>query len=124
MKRGRAPERSASGEIFMRYVAIFVFLTLAGCHIDTVPQSAITPSAMTETYVRIGLYYQQHNKLPASLDVLPSGRTTRRARLTSGAVRSGISLIPRARFPCPVLARTALAGEPARIPISFRDIGS
>jgi hypothetical protein len=71
MNKVRAPERSASGEIFMRYAAIFVFLTLAGCHIDTVPQSAITPSAMTETYVRIGLYYQQHNKLPASLDMLP-----------------------------------------------------
>jgi hypothetical protein len=54
-----------------RYLATFVLFTLAGCHIDTIPQSAITPSAMTETYVRIGLYYQQHHKLPANLDVLP-----------------------------------------------------
>ncbi len=55
----------------MRYVPIFVFITLAGCHIDATPQSAITPSAMTETYVRVGLYYQQNKKLPANLDVLP-----------------------------------------------------
>ncbi len=55
----------------MRYLTTFVLLTLAGCHFDTVPQSAVTPSAMTETYVRIGIYYQQHHKLPANLDVLP-----------------------------------------------------
>jgi hypothetical protein len=55
----------------MRYLATLVLLTLAGCHIDTVPQRAVTPSAMTETRVRIGLYYEQHGKLPANLDVLP-----------------------------------------------------
>jgi hypothetical protein len=71
MDRPRALELSASGEVFTRYLAIFVFLALAGCHIDTVPQSAVIPSAMTETYVRIGLYYQQHKKLPSNLDVLP-----------------------------------------------------
>jgi hypothetical protein len=56
-----------------------LILTIAGlsvvavslAFVDVVPKRAITPSAMTETSVRIEMYYQRNKRLPADLDVLP-----------------------------------------------------
>ena len=39
--------------------------------VDVIPKSAITPSAMTETSVRIEMYYQRNMRLPPDLTVLP-----------------------------------------------------
>ena len=38
---------------------------------DVVPKRAITPSAMTETSVRIEMYYTRNKRLPPDLNVLP-----------------------------------------------------
>jgi hypothetical protein len=64
----------------MRLVFFAVFAVAStGCGVGTIPTSAITPTAMTETMVRIEMYYREHQRLPPNLDVLPvrSGYTNR-----------------------------------------------
>lgn len=41
--------------------------------VDVVPKRAITPSAMTQTSVRIEMYYRRNKQLPADLSALPVG---------------------------------------------------
>ena len=56
---------------------VAIFLVFVG----VIPKRAITRSAITETSVRIQIYYQRNKRLPADLSVLPirenySNRTT------------------------------------------------
>ena len=51
--------------------------------IDIIPAKDLTRSAMTETFVRIGLYARQNNALPASLNLLPK-RERHANRTTDG----------------------------------------
>jgi hypothetical protein len=44
---------------------------LAVTLVDVVPRRAITPTAIEETSVRIGLYFYHHKYLPPDLAVLP-----------------------------------------------------
>jgi len=56
----------------MRNVLITaVALVLLGCLVETIPTRDLTPTAITETSVRIRLYHQRHLRLPPSLAELP-----------------------------------------------------
>ena len=55
----------------MRSLTPLVLLALVGCNGFGIPRCAITPTAMTETYVRIKIYYEKHHELPKNLDMLP-----------------------------------------------------
>jgi general secretion pathway protein G len=59
-----------------RYLAIVLACTtlelgLSGCGIDRIPKKDETITAIDETSVRIGIYYQQNAHLPESLSDLP-----------------------------------------------------
>lgn len=49
------------------FAALFAALAFA----TVIVKRAMTPAAMTETSVRIQLYFQRNKKLPANLSVLP-----------------------------------------------------
>ena len=52
-------------------LALAVVVVAFSC-VHVIPKSAITPSAMTETSVRIEMYYDQSKRLPPDLSVLPA----------------------------------------------------
>jgi len=52
-------------------VAALAVVVVAFWCVDVIPKSAITPSAMTETSVRIEMYHQRNKRLPPDLTVLP-----------------------------------------------------
>ncbi len=53
----------------MKYSFFITFLFISGCH-SISPQN-MTRTAITETFFRVFLYAQKHNKIPYSYDILP-----------------------------------------------------
>jgi hypothetical protein len=53
-------------------VVLAVGWYLCESSVTRIPPKTLTVSAMDETSVRIQMYFDEHNKLPASLEVLPT----------------------------------------------------
>jgi hypothetical protein len=57
--------------IILRFVLVSLTTVLVSCHVDVISDRNMTATAIAETSVRIGLYVQRNNKLPADLSVIP-----------------------------------------------------
>jgi len=53
-------------------VVVVVAVSVVLCLDLRIPKRAITPSAMGETSVRIGMYYQRNKRMPPDLSELPA----------------------------------------------------
>jgi hypothetical protein len=58
-------------KIMIAAVTVAAVIGLLALFVDVIPPKAETVSAMTETFVRIGLYAKQDLSIPPSLAVLP-----------------------------------------------------
>lgn len=57
--------------VVLLVLAALVVIAIAMTFVDVISPRAMTLTAMTETSVRIGLYYQRNKRLPLNLSVLP-----------------------------------------------------
>jgi len=48
-----------------------VVVAIAMSMVDVIPASVITPGAMGETSIRVGLYFERSRRLPTNLDAIP-----------------------------------------------------